>query len=75
VELLSDGAGLLVPHQDGPAIGVALRKVLTDPALARRLSAEAARIAPGLRWPAVADRYKVLADELLGTRTAVTGSA
>jgi glycosyltransferase involved in cell wall biosynthesis len=75
VELLSDGAGLLVPHQDGPAIGVALRRVLTDPALARRLSTEAARIAPGLRWPAVADRYRVLADELLGTRTAVTGSA
>jgi glycosyltransferase involved in cell wall biosynthesis len=72
-ELLAGGAGLLVPFRDGPAIGAALRQVLSDPQLANRMSAEAARIAPSLRWPAVAQRYRTLVDDLLGTRTAVSG--
>jgi polysaccharide biosynthesis protein PslF len=70
VELLASGAGLLVPHRDGPAIGAALKRVLTDPQLAGRMSAEAARMAPGLHWPAVADRYRSLAQNLLGTSVA-----
>ncbi|MDT4988676.1 MAG: polysaccharide biosynthesis protein PslF [Micromonosporaceae bacterium] len=73
VELLSGGAGLLVPHRDGPAIGAALRRVLTDPRLAARMSAEAARIAPGLAWSTVADRYRTLAATLLASRTVVGG--
>jgi polysaccharide biosynthesis protein PslF len=31
VELLADGAGLLVPHGDPGAITAALRRVLTEP--------------------------------------------
>jgi glycosyltransferase involved in cell wall biosynthesis len=73
VELLGSGAGILVPHGDGPAIGAALRQVLTDPRLAARMSAEAARIAPSLRWSTVADRYRALAGTLLETRAAVRG--
>jgi glycosyltransferase involved in cell wall biosynthesis len=73
VELLSGGAGLLVPHRDGPAIGAALRRVLTDPRLAARMSAEAARIAPGLAWSNVAERYRMLAATLLASRTVVGG--
>ena len=37
VELLSSGAGLVVPHQDGAAIGEALYRVLTEPGLAQRM--------------------------------------
>ncbi len=74
VELLSSGAGILVPRRDGPAIGAALRRVLTEPGLAASMSAEAARLAPGLRWPAVADQYRSLARELLSGRALVTGS-
>ena len=73
VEMLSSGAGLLVPHRDGPAIGAALRRVLTDPLLACQMSAEASRIAPGLHWSTVAERYRSLARELLGTHSTVTG--
>ena len=73
VELLSSGAGLLVPHANGPAIGAALRKVLTDPMLARRMSVEAARVAPGLHWPVVAGRYRDLFGTLLAARSMVTG--
>jgi glycosyltransferase involved in cell wall biosynthesis len=65
VEALTSGAGILVPHYDGPAIGDALHRVLTDADLVRRMSTEAARLAPALRWDAVASRYRALAISLL----------
>jgi polysaccharide biosynthesis protein PslF len=55
VELLSSGAGLVVEQRDGAALGEALYRVLTEPGQAQRMRAEATRIAPSLRWPAVAD--------------------
>jgi glycosyltransferase involved in cell wall biosynthesis len=73
VELLGSGAGLLVPHCDGAAFGAALHRVLTEPGLAQQMSTEAFRLAPALLWPAVADRYRSLAAELLANRTAVLG--
>jgi glycosyltransferase involved in cell wall biosynthesis len=57
VELLSDGAGLLVPQGDAPAIGRALRRLLTEPGLADTTAAAARAIAPTLLWPAVAAQY------------------
>jgi glycosyltransferase involved in cell wall biosynthesis len=67
VELLSSGAGLLVERQDPDSIARALRRVLTEPGLAGRMSAEANRIAPDLLWPAVADRYRALAYQALSS--------
>ena len=50
VELLADGAGLLVPHQDVPAMTEALRAVLTQPGLAAAsMTPACGRIAPA--WP------------------------
>jgi glycosyltransferase involved in cell wall biosynthesis len=69
-ELLSDGAGLLVPHRDGPAIGAAIRRVLTEPDLVSRMHDEATRISRGNRWSVVAERYRALAATLL-SRTPV----
>jgi glycosyltransferase involved in cell wall biosynthesis len=66
VELLAGGAGILVPHHDGPAIGDALHRLLTDPDLHRRMSDEARRLAPSVSWSAVAATYRGLADRLLG---------
>jgi glycosyltransferase involved in cell wall biosynthesis len=57
VELLSDGAGLLVPQGDAQAIGHALRRLLTEPDLAATTAAAARAIAPTLLWPAVAAQY------------------
>jgi glycosyltransferase involved in cell wall biosynthesis len=57
IELLGNGAGLLVPQRDPAAIGVALRRVLTDPQLAQRLSRKADALAPELSWLSVAGRY------------------
>jgi len=65
VELLADGAGLLVDQRDPAAIAAALRRVLTEPGLAARMSAEADRLAPGLSWQAVAGAYLSLGSALV----------
>lgn len=68
VETLGGGTGLIVPHGDAAAMAAALRRVLTEPGLADRLSAGAAALAPQLLWPAVADRYRSLAGKLVEAR-------
>jgi polysaccharide biosynthesis protein PslF len=65
VELLTDGAGLLVPHADAAAMTRALRTVLTEPATAASMTAASSRLAPALDWSAVADSYRRLAASLL----------
>ena len=65
VEVLSSGAGILVPQCDGPAIGDAMYRVLTDPDLAGRMSDEARRLAPAMSWSTVAGTYRRLAHQLL----------
>lgn len=77
VELLADGAGLLVPHRDPSAIAAALRRVLTEPGLAAAMRDRSADLGPALSWPAVANRYRrlagdLVADELLTGRAVVT---
>ena len=65
VEMLGAGTGLIVPHGDSKAMAAALRRVLTEPGLAAHLGAQAASVAPQLLWPAVADRYRALAVNLI----------
>ncbi|MBE1491517.1 glycosyltransferase [Plantactinospora soyae] len=62
VEVLTDGPGLLVPHQDPAALAAAVRRILTEPGLAASLVGRTR--APTLRWPAVAARYHALAERL-----------
>ncbi|HEY0000133.1 MAG TPA: glycosyltransferase [Actinoplanes sp.] len=69
VELLADGPGLLVPHQDPEAMASAIRHLLAEPGLPGRLTGLAG--GPTLRWPAVAARYQALAGRLLAARTPV----
>jgi glycosyltransferase involved in cell wall biosynthesis len=65
IELLSGGAGLIVPHGDHLAIAYALRRVLTEPNLATNMARAARRLASDLAWPAVAVQYAALADDVL----------
>lgn len=68
VELLSDGAGVIVGQGDAPAIARGIRALLGPRRQeARRAIAERATTETG--WPVVADAYRVLAGELLGVRT------
>ena len=64
VELLGDGAGLLVERQDPAAIAAAIRRVITEPGLAGRLAHRATALAPDLSWRAVAERYLLVGDAL-----------
>jgi len=75
-ELLASGAGLVVRRQDPQAIAAALRRVLTEPALAAGMAAEARRLAPALLWSAVADQYRAIAtDALMAADTLLADAA
>jgi glycosyltransferase involved in cell wall biosynthesis len=69
VELLADGPGLLVPHQDPEAMAAAIRHLLATPDAAGHLGGLAG--GPTLRWPAVAARYQALAARLVQDRSPV----
>ncbi len=75
VELLSSGAGLIVPQRDSAALSAAIRFVLGDAELAASMAAEARRLAPVLSWNAVAHRYDELAGELLAARQQALSAA
>ncbi len=64
VELLSTGAGIVVPHDDPVALADAIRLLVTDQQAWSETAAEARRIAPSLSWSTVAGRYAALCDEL-----------
>ncbi|GAA2477393.1 glycosyltransferase [Winogradskya humida] len=72
VELLADGPGLLVPHQDPVAMAAGIRHLLQSPDVANHLTGLAG--GPTLRWPAVAARYQSLAAHLLTASTPVATS-
>ena len=65
VELLSSGAGLLVPQGDADAISGALRTLLTDPVLTAEMAATSRSLAPSLLWPAVAEQYIAVGEDLV----------
>jgi glycosyltransferase involved in cell wall biosynthesis len=73
VELCATGAGIVVAHRDSAALGEALLRVLTTPGLSQRMRAEAVRIAPSLRWSAVADQYRALTAGLIAEPSTVRG--
>jgi glycosyltransferase involved in cell wall biosynthesis len=60
VELLSDGAGIVVPHDDPRALAAAIRTVVTEPAALASMSARAAQLAPTLLWSTVGEQYRAL---------------
>jgi len=66
VELLSGGAGILVPQRDPAAIAEALHRLLTVPGLRDHMAREARGLAASLLWPAVSQRYIELGRALRG---------
>lgn len=58
-EVLTDGeSALLVPPGDSVALAAAIRRIAGDPALARRLAANALALAPRFTWSARAARLE-----------------
>ena len=72
VELLSSGAGIVVPHDDPVALAGAIRSVVSDPARLEAMAACASTIAPSLSWGEVAARYRDLCDALAPVGAAAT---
>lgn len=71
VELLGGGVGVLIGHRDPTAIAAAVRRVLGDASRRRAMTVAATRLAPGLAWPAVAARYRILANQVVQARASV----
>ena len=59
-DMLSGGAGVLVPVDDPDALGDALNGLLDDPAALAAARAAAGGLGAGLLWPAVARRVATL---------------
>jgi glycosyltransferase involved in cell wall biosynthesis len=70
VEQLASACGIVVPHEDPEAIGRALRRLLTDDALAGSMRHQAEREAEKLAWPAIGHIYLELAHRVLAEREA-----
>ena len=70
VELLGDGAGLIVPHGNPIAIATAVRAVLDDPRRAAGMADAAGRLTLGSGWDDVAKTYERLARRVLSARAA-----
>jgi glycosyltransferase involved in cell wall biosynthesis len=70
VELLSNGAGIVVPQKDPGAMAEALRTVLTRRDVAAKMARAAESASTQLHWPEVARRYHELAGQLIGKRVA-----
>ncbi|MEP6658683.1 MAG: glycosyltransferase [Acidimicrobiales bacterium] len=66
VELLSSGAGIVVPHADPVALADAIRSIVSsDGEVLASMSAEARRLAPSLSWSVVAEQYARLSTEIV----------
>lgn len=57
VELLSGGAGVVVPHGDPAALGAALRRLLNDRNLTTQMAHRARLLADGWYWPTIGQRF------------------
>jgi glycosyltransferase involved in cell wall biosynthesis len=68
IELLSGGAGVVVPQRDAAALADVVRSVVDHPEHLERMAAACRRLAPDLSWPVVAGRYDELATSLLAAR-------
>lgn len=63
-ELLADGAGIVVAHEDPASIASALRVILSADAVAETMRRSAVRSAANTSWPVVAERYRSIAAAL-----------
>ena len=70
VELLADGAGILVDHGDVEGMAHALERVLYEDGLAGRMARAARVAATPLLWPAVGASYRSLINRVVAAREA-----
>ena len=57
VEALGNGAGIVVPHDDQPALTAAMAALALKPGYLELLTSRARAVAPTLSWTSIADAY------------------
>jgi glycosyltransferase involved in cell wall biosynthesis len=72
-ELLGDGRGVLVPFEDASALADRIGILLTDDPARSALRARAHAHARSMTWSRVAQRYRLLLDEIADDRAETTG--
>ncbi|HUW79080.1 MAG TPA: glycosyltransferase [Candidatus Nanopelagicaceae bacterium] len=72
VELLKNGAGMVVPHADPKALAGPIKTIISDPQVSEDMAAEARRLATSFSWFVVAGEYGFLVDDLVHSRQLVT---
>lgn len=70
VELLSSACGIVVPHQEPEAMARAIRRLLTDDALAGSMQEQARREAARHTWSSVGRQYTALIHRAIAEREA-----
>ena len=60
VELLSGGAGIVVPHDDPASLGEAVRLLINDPEMRTGMARKAGQLAARGYWPTVAREFSTL---------------
>jgi len=70
VELLSSACGIVVPHEEPEAMARAIRRLLTDDALAASMKEQARREAARHTWSSVGRQYTSLIHRALAEREA-----
>ncbi|HEX9856347.1 MAG TPA: glycosyltransferase [Acidimicrobiia bacterium] len=68
VELLSEGAGITVPHGDPASMTSELRRLLTDRRLTSRMRMDARRLADGWFWPTIGRRFGSMMSDMADAR-------
>jgi len=69
VELLHDGAGILVPPRDPRSMAMAISRVVSDPVLLEEMERRANQLAPMHAWSAVAAQMNQLAHQVVTSRS------
>ena len=69
VELLSSGAGVLVPHDDPSMLGRTLRRLLSDRQALDSMTEAAAELARDWYWPTVGGRFADMMSRLVRMRS------
>ena len=68
VELLAEGSGIVVPHEDPDALAAGLRLLLTNPDAAQAAAETARRQAPTLFWENVGAEYAQVALQVVAPK-------
>ncbi len=65
IELLSNGAGVLVPHGDSDAMANEINSILSSPLTRDRLESSARDMAASMLWPVVGAAFRGLVDQVV----------